>query len=290
MLFKDFYTQFYNLPAPLWESAIKQFNEGLDLHVAGARICFSKDPNTMLFNEKFYQDPYRRDFLRDKFRLEHMSIFAHAPIVFSLDEIGVETVKNLMFTGMPKIYVSDNKVYFNGRHLMETVHFHNKNFDDYYFPEFVRPLIIEKKKTAYSSIEKISCGRDDFYTLVLLGMARYTATQTLRHIVFSFNQQSLRYTKIQIDSAVNYNLIVKNGKEHNLSSVRMEHLIKTLHTQLDAYEENKDLPNEMVRNILPLCVKTKLMMSGHKDFFEDFKEKRIINGAQTEIREIANFI
>lgn len=119
---------------------------------------------------------------------------------------------------------------------------------------------------------------------------RAIANEIVRHRVFSFSQESTRYINYN-KKEIEFILPPEYKKDDDYSTpfnLIIDHCIKS--EQNYNYLIERGIKPQFARNILPLCLKTELIMSGYKFQWDDFFKLRCSEAAHPQIRRLANEI
>ena len=133
----------------------------------------------------------------------------------------------------------------------------------------------------------------------------FIARQIMRHRTFSYNEISGRYSKLSPHfwlpsyerplknkgSGAYPELVFHDEHDHNYDIVTY-YINKITVESLEAYEDmiNADVATEVARAVLPLNTYTSFYMTGNLKNFLDFIDKRIVQNAQEEVRDVAQYM
>ena len=145
------------------------------------------------------------------------------------------------------------------------------------------------------------------YMTVQIDCPKYVSCQILRHRSFTFQEYSMRYAKYHTISGLDFPIpeLRKRGATNRQSSLQMisDDDIK----QKQYYEarigeifsairilyndmSHNEIANESLRNILPVCHMTRIIMTGSIRSYIHYIELRTQSDTQKEHREIAEDI
>ena len=133
----------------------------------------------------------------------------------------------------------------------------------------------------------------------------FIARQIMRHRTFSYNEISGRYSELEPKfwlpsyerplknkgSGAYPELVFHDEHDHNYDIVTY-YINKITVESLEAYEDmiNADVATEVARAVLPLNTYTSFYMTGNLKNFLDFIDKRIVQNAQEEVRDVAQYM
>lgn len=118
---------------------------------------------------------------------------------------------------------------------------------------------------------------------------RAIANEIVRHRVASFAQESTRYCSYNNDKFDNQITVIENNSLKN-NAEAYEVWKKTLLISEQAYLDliRRGIKPEVARDILPLDLKTELIMSASLFEWDHFIKLRTSNGAHPQIKELVN--
>lgn len=133
----------------------------------------------------------------------------------------------------------------------------------------------------------------------------FIARQIMRHRTFSYNEISGRYSKLSPHfwlpsyerplknkgSGAYPELVFHDEHDHTYDIVTY-YINKITVEALQAYEDmiNADVATEVARVVFPQNMFTSFYMTGNLKNFLDFIDKRIVQNAQEEVRDVAQYM
>ncbi len=276
----------------------------------GARICYAETHPLAIFQEeKFKNYSQFVNFLIHLKTLKHFSIFAHTPVLVSVENFSDIEKFEIARTFFKVFWDEEGRwALFNLRHFAENldekifeklihvkpnlediqlkvfknwVKIYEGNFLD--FPlERLESELPSKKQSPFAVSEVILIESKKSIPLgwkgvIVHNFSRVFSHQFVRHTWLNFNQRSHRYTKVEKF------VLPSNFLENNLKVYE-----KIVLEALKVYKELcLELKKESARFVIPQGVTTTLLATGPLLVWEDFISKRAIPQAQEEIRSLA---
>ncbi len=145
------------------------------------------------------------------------------------------------------------------------------------------------------------------FMTVEINCEKYVSSQLLRHRSFTFQEYSMRYAKYHVLSGMDLPIpeLRLRGTTNRQSSLEMVsaddketkayfegRISEVFHDIRDLYNEMSfhKISNESLRNILPVCHRSRIIMSGSVRSWIHYLELRCQEDTQKEHRAIANDI
>lgn len=142
------------------------------------------------------------------------------------------------------------------------------------------------------------------YMTLQINCPKYVSCQILRHRSFTFQEYSMRYSNYHVINGKELPIpeLRKRGSSNRQSSIEMKteneletkkyfegRISEIFHDIRDLYNEMSFhlISNESLRNILPVCHMTRIIMTGSIRSYIHYIELRTQSDTQKEHREIA---
>ncbi|MDQ7038233.1 MAG: FAD-dependent thymidylate synthase [Aquificota bacterium] len=287
-----------------------------------ARVSFGKDDKVDPERDK--------KLLRFLFRHRHASPFEHNIIAFEIDREGWLRILSRLNNPTVQIYYSGGYAWINLRnvvnsmeHLPEEVLSQiERSFpatwaivrsggeieDDELsqLPYTTDRVFLEMKAETESGwvglVDSLELGTDmDYYTFIV-ECPLFVARQWMRHRFGSYNEISRRYTSYDIKFYIP-NYLRKQASKNKQASVDepvedpyqtefLEEIKESVERSLSLYSRmiEREVAKELARGVLPQFMKTRFYWTVPRIALDNFLTLRTHEGAQKEIRELAEAI
>lgn len=152
-------------------------------------------------------------------------------------------------------------------------------------PEYVTQKNIEN---GYLQRIHAGCYEHAVFTFAVEGVSRALSHQLVRHRLASFDQQSQRYCKVDVDKDDWYVMPKSIESSANVSLPSLYRAFMDNNAKFYKYLCENGVPNEDARFILPNACKTNIVVTMNARELMHFFNLRCCNRAQWEIKELAD--
>jgi thymidylate synthase (FAD) len=280
--------------------SIEDFKDTFPLASLGARVCYSdKDIYHLLAHDKNIIDKQKRaEFLAKLGNDKHFSVFSHSFVYKRLDvitalQIGATYFKSRYNPKYPDVIGISLRHYLEELQKMDPMQYDNAfnqlaeydaDIDILYKTIDVFPTWdSEDGRAVKVYLLHLNTNYDGYAVFYIDGISRITTHQLIRHSTLNFSQRSQRYVKEDDNDTVFPDSILSN-KELKEKAKLYDNLLKVFYKDL-VYKDK--IKREDARYFLPAGAKTSIVVSGTLNWINDFIEKRDIQHAQQEIRDVA---
>lgn len=237
------------------------------------RVCYK--------SEKNITESSNKEFVEKLLKLRHYSVLEHGSVYLSIPFKNISKSERELLIHNPysKTYITKEGVFNTNKTLHVSTNFR------VIFENNLKDLLLYL----------VPFNKDVHYkrTTVKFITNRAIANEIVRHRVFSYSQESTRYcnySKDRFDSGVTY--IKDSLLNLDNPEVKSWYYTELFNAEFNYFKlvNECNIPPQLARNLLPLNLKTELIMTGFNSDWEYFINMRTANNAHPEIRNLLSGI